>query len=169
MEYVILVDNKDKEIGIEEKIKAHVNGSLHRAISVLVFNSSGELLIQQRSPSKYHFPNKWSNTVCTHPRPYEHIDDAVHRRLKEEMGFDCKIRKQYSFIYRTEFENLIENEFDHVFFGKYDGAVIPNSEEVKNYEWVSGGNLGKDLNKNLQKYTPWFIEILRRAKLQDGL
>ena len=169
MEYVILVDNKDKELGIEEKIKAHVNGSLHRAISVLVLNSSGELLIQQRSPDKYHFPNKWSNTACTHPRPYEHIDDAVHRRLKEEMGFDCEIRKQYSFIYRTEFENLIENEFDHVFFGKYDGKVFPNSKEVQNYEWVSGGDLGKYLNKNSQKYTPWFIEILRRAKLQDGL
>ena len=94
MERVILVDENDNEIGTEEKLKAHQDAALHRAFSIFVFNSKGELLLQQRAKGKYHSAGLWSNTTCSHPRPGEDIADAAHRRLQEEMGFDCDLEAE---------------------------------------------------------------------------
>lgn len=72
-EYVILVDENDHMIGTAEKIAAHKNPKLHRAFSIFVFNSRGELLIQKRAANKYHCPGLWANTCCGHPRPGESL------------------------------------------------------------------------------------------------
>jgi len=160
---VILVNQKDEEIGIEEKIKAHLDGKLHRAFSVLVFNSKMELLIQQRSKSKYHSSGLWSNTVCSHPRPRKNIIKEAHKRLKEEMGFNCPIRKLFVFHYRRGFENgLIEDEIDHVFIGKYEGKICPNPKEVLNYKWITIKELKNDIAKNPDQYTYWFKLIIKK-------
>jgi len=121
-ELVVLVDENDNEIGVEEKINAHRKGLLHRAFSIFVFNSKNELLLQKRAADKYHSGGLWSNTCCSHPRPGENLKDAAHRRLQEEMGFDCSLREVFSFLYKKSFDNgLTEHELDHVFFGKFDG------------------------------------------------
>lgn len=87
-------------IGQEEKIAAHRHGGkLHRAFSILVFNSGGELLLQQRAAGKYHFPEFWSNTCCGHPRPGEAVIAAGERRLAEEFGFSCRLRYRFDFHY----------------------------------------------------------------------
>ena len=164
MEYVVLVDTNDKEIGIEEKIKAHIEGKLHRALSVLIFNSGGKMLIQKRSASKYHSHGLWSNSVCGHPHYNETIEKAAHRRLKEEMGFDCKLTESFNFIYEANLGDLIEYEFDHVFLGKYDGEINPNPDEVQDYKWVDKEDLKRDLKNNSQKYTAWFIKLIREVK-----
>ena len=107
---VVLVDKNNRKIGVEEKIKAHKEGKLHRAFSIFIFNSNGELIIQQRAKTKYHSGGLWSNSVCSHPKPSETYQQAVHRRLKEEMSFDCKLKKLFCFIYDTGFQNgLIKN------------------------------------------------------------
>jgi len=97
MEKVILVDKDDRTVGLMEKMEAHEKGLLHRAFSVFVFNSNGELMLQQRAFSKYHSPGLWTNTCCSHPGENEETINAAHRRLKEEMGFDCKIKEIFSF------------------------------------------------------------------------
>ncbi|MBN2880668.1 isopentenyl-diphosphate Delta-isomerase [Candidatus Woesearchaeota archaeon] len=154
IEQVILIDKNNKKIGIEEKIKAHKEGKLHRAFSIFIFNSKKELLLQQRAKTKYHSEMLWSNTVCSHPRPNETYVQAVHRRLKEEMGFDCKIKKQFAFIYNTGFHNgLIENEYDTVFFGKFDEVPKSNPKEIMNHKWISIPKLKKDINTNPTKYS----------------
>ena len=153
---VILVDKNNRKIGVEEKIKAHKQGKRHRAFSIFVFNSKKELLIQQRAKTKYHSGGLWTNTVCSHPRPNETYQQAVHRRLKEEMGFDCKLKKLFCFIYNTGFQNsLIENEYDCVFIGKFDGEIKPNLKEIMNYKWISIKELKIDIIKNPNKYTVW--------------
>ena len=162
---VILVDKKNRKIGVEEKIKAHKEGKLHRAFSIFIFNSKGELLIQQRAKTKYHSGGLWSNTVCSHPKPNETYQQAVHRRLKEEMGFDCKLKKLFCFIYNIGFHNsLIENEYDCVFIGKFNGKPRLNLKEVMNYKWISVRNLKKDIIKNPDKYTIWLKIALNRIK-----
>src|SRR3989344_7340032 len=119
-DYIILVDENDNQIGIEEKIKAHLDGKLHRAFSIFVFNNKGELLIQQRALDKYHSAGLWTNTCCSHPKPEEQIIEAGHRRLKEEMEFDCELNEAFSFKYKAVFDNgLTENEYDHVLIGYY--------------------------------------------------
>lgn len=157
MEKVILVDKNDKEIGFDEKLKAHQNGGkLHRAFSIFIFNSKKELLLQKRAQGKYHSALLWTNTCCSHPRPAEVLSAAAHRRLKEEMGFDCDLSEKFSFIYKVDLENgLSENEFDHVFFGKFDVEPKPNPKEADSWQWIGLEELKQDIKQNPEKYTYW--------------
>ena len=164
MEKVVLVNKEDKEIGTEEKIKAHLQGKLHRAFSIFLFNKKGELLIQKRAKSKYHSGGLWSNTCCSHPRPKENLKEAAKRRLKEEMGIETDLKKIFSFIYRAKLGDLVEHEFDHVFFGRFDGRPKPNKKEVADWQWIKLTELQADIKKNPKKYTPWFKIILKKIK-----
>ena len=156
-EFVVLVDQDDQKLGLMEKQQAHVVGLLHRAFSVFVFNSNGELMIQQRAASKYHSPTLWTNTCCSHPRDNETYDQAAHRRLQEEMGFDCDLEFKFSFIYKAHLDNnLTEHELDHVFIGTFDEEPQLNPDEVMAYRWVDLMDLKKDIEKNPQNYTAWF-------------
>ncbi len=153
---VVLVDKNDGEIGVMPKLEAHQKGLLHRAFSIFVFNLDGEILLQQRAADKYHSANLWSNTCCSHPLPGESNNDAAIRRLSQEMGFTCKLKLIFSFIYKAELENdLIEHEFDHVFFGNFDGIPKINTEEVQNYKYMSLDELKLDLTIHPQNYTKW--------------
>ena len=162
-ELVILVNEKDKPIGVEEKLKAHLEGKLHRCFSILILNSKGEILIQKRAETKYHSPGLWSNTCCSHPRPNEKIIEAAKRRLKEEMGIETVLNEIFKFSYRAKIGNLIENEIDHVFFGRFDGNPIVNKKEVGDWRWINLKDLKKDLKENPEKYTFWFRKILENA------
>jgi isopentenyl-diphosphate delta-isomerase len=157
LEYVILVNEKDQEIGKMEKQEAHEKGLLHRAFSVFIFNDQKELLLQQRALTKYHSAGLWTNTCCSHPRVNETIVQAAHRRLQEEMGFDCFLEVKTSFIYKADFDNgLTEHEFDHVLVGNFNGEVIINPTEVASYKWVAIDWLKQDMMKNPNNYTAWF-------------
>ena len=163
-EHVILVDNAGREIGTEEKLKAHREGKLHRAFSIFVFNTLGELLLQKRSETKYHSGGLWTNTCCSHPRLGESNYCAARRRLNEEMGFDCELTEFFSFIYQTELENnLFEHELDHVFIGHYDGPPVPNPDEVDDWKWMNVEKLKQDVGDNPDHYTYWFKLILNRV------
>ena len=170
-EFVVLVDENDREIGTEEKMKAHEDGGkLHRAFSMFIFSPNGKILLQQRAKSKYHCGGLWTNSCCSHPRPDEPIDSAAHRRLKEEMGFDCKLREILSFTYKAPFENgLTEWEFDHVFVGIYDDKITPDPEEVEDYKYIEIDDLTKDIKDNPDKYTPWFRIILKNVIENEGV
>ena len=163
MENVILVDTNDTPIGQMEKLKAHLKGELHRALSVLVFNNDGEILLQQRAFSKYHTPGLWSNTCCSHPRPGEDSLEAATRRLHEEMGFSTPLIKSFDFIYKAHFDNgLIEHEFDHVFFGTFDGEPDINPEEANDFKWVKLNILMEDMRSSPGNYTVWFRIIMEK-------
>lgn len=162
-ESVILVDEGDNKIGLMEKMEAHEKGLLHRAFSVFVLNSSGELMMQQRALHKYHSGGLWTNTCCSHPRDEEDTEQAAHRRLKEEMGFDCEVRKMFDFIYRAELDlGMIEHELDHLFIGYYDGVPQINKEEVASWKWMSIEDVQTDIDANPSNYTEWFKIIFDR-------
>lgn len=164
---VILVDEHDKEIGLEEKLSAHKQGTLHRAISVFVFNSKGETMLQQRADTKYHSAGLWSNTCCSHPFEGESVLESAHRRLKEEMGFDCGLEEVFSFIYKVDVgHGLTENEFDHVLFGVYDGKPNVNSIEAKEWKWSRLDALKREAKKNPNNYTPWLRILLDGALIK---
>lgn len=161
---VILVDRKtDKRLGVEEKMLAHdlKNGHWHRAISVFVFNKRGETMLQQRYSGKYHSGEQWSNTCCSHPLPEplpgEDVIAAAHRRLPEEMGFDCKkMWEAFTFPYEAEVGNgLKEREFDHIIFGVYQKDPKPNPAEVQNWKWMGLMDLQKAIRKDPDNFTPW--------------
>ncbi len=164
MEQVILVDERDNEIGLGEKMQTHKEGKLHRAFSVFVFNSKGETLLQKRAATKYHGGGLWSNTCCSHPRKGETPEVAAKRRLQEEMGFVCDLKTLYWFIYKTDVSNdLIEHELDHVIVGKFDEQPKINSEEVADWKWVSLEELKKDMENKPEQYTFWFKKVMERV------
>ena len=157
MEQVILVDVDDCEIGLMEKMEAHKQAVLHRAFSVFLFNRQGKMLLQQRALTKYHSAGLWTNTCCSHPRPGEILENAVSRRLMEEMGISAKVSKAFDFIYQAELpDHLNEHEFDHVFIGNFDDEVRPNHLEVANFVYQSIEEIEANLQSHPEKYTVWF-------------
>ena len=155
-EQVILVNKKDKQIGLMDKLEAHEKGILHRAISVFIFNSDNQLLIQRRSLGKYHTPGIWSNTACSHPRSNESTILCANRRLFEEMGVTSIIRPVFSFIYKEELSNnLVEHELDHVFIGFSNKNPDPNPEEVCDWKYVDETSLKKSFNDTPELFSPW--------------
>jgi isopentenyl-diphosphate Delta-isomerase len=168
-EQVILVDRNDKHIGLQDKLEAHVQGNLHRAVSLFVFNKNGQLLLQQRALTKYHSAGLWANTCCSHPRDHERSIDAAHRRLQEELGFDCALEEVFSFVYKTQLnENLWEHEFDHVFIGRFDGKIVPNPEEVAQVRWVDISEIRDSLVLSPELYAPWFPLCFEKAVVRYG-
>ena len=170
-EEVILVDEEDRVLGTAEKMDAHRSGGLHRAFSVFVFDSAGNVLLQKRARDKYHSGGLWSNTCCSHPRPGETIVEAARRRLFEEMGFTCELREVFSFVYRAEVGNdLVEHEYDHVLVGTFDGQPSPDAREVEDWRWCAMDELRKDLAGNPANYTRWLTLAFERvgARLLAG-
>lgn len=162
---VILVNQKDEWLGTMEKLKAHKEGSLHRALSVFIFNNKNQLLLQQRAAGKYHSGGLWSNSCCSHPAPGESSMAAAHRRLKEELGFDCNLQEIFTVTYHANVNNeLTENEYDHIFIGSYDGSISPNVAEVQEYKFISLSDLETELNKKPGDFTPWLHIIFPKIK-----
>ena len=121
-------------------------------------------MLQKRAAGKYHSPNLWSNTCCSHPKPSEKTLDGAERRLEEEMGFRCNLHEIFDFYYKIEFENsLCEHEYDHVFIGKYSEKPVLNLDEASDWKWISLGDLKEDLDKNPKNYTHWVKLCLNRV------
>jgi isopentenyl-diphosphate delta-isomerase len=172
-EMVILVDDNDNEIGLLEKMKAHVEGKLHRAFSIFIFNSKNETLMQQRADHKYHSPGVWSNTCCSHPRSGETLEEAVQRRLQEEMGFSTKLKEIFAFTYKTpvgkgsDGQDLTEHEFDHVFIGNFEGDIKINPEEVSNFCWMTLEQVKSEIDALPKKYSQWLKIMVEKHNLLE--
>lgn len=164
-EFINLVDEKGKRIGEMEKLEAHVKGELHEAFSIFVFNENNELLLQRRALGKYHSGGLWTNTCCSHARVGEDVESAAHRRLAEEMGFDCGLKEAGIFKYRSEDvgNGLIEHEFDHIFIGNIGAAdIAPDPREVAEWKWMDVDGIKSDISENPSEYTAWFKMIMGR-------
>jgi len=164
-EQVVLVNQKDEVLGLMEKQQAHINGLLHRAFSVFLFNDNGEMLLQKRASGKYHSPGQWTNAVCSHPRNGETYVEAANRRVKEELGIATELSEKFHFIYKADVGgNLWEHELDHVFTGNFDGEFNLNKNEVSEVRYISMENLDKEITENPEHFTEWFKIILKEYK-----
>jgi len=164
-EFVVLVNPEDEVLGLMEKQQAHVNGLLHRAFSVFLFNRKGEMLLQKRASGKYHSPLKWTNAVCSHPRIEETYLEGARRRLKEELGIDAELSEKFNFIYKADVGNgLWEHELDHVFTGIFEDEFHLNTEEVEEVRYVSMEDLDREMAGQPEHFTEWFKIILEEYK-----
>jgi len=163
-EGLMLVDENDNEIGYEEKEKTHRGDlSLHRAFSVLIFNSKGQMLIQKRSNKKKTWPGFWANACCSSPKKGEETVDAAKRRMEEELGFNCDLKFLFKFWYKVKYdEEWGENEIDWVFEGHYDGDIKPDKNEIEEFKFIDIEELKEDVKNNPEKYAPWFLIILNK-------
>ena len=175
LDQVVLVNERDEPVGTMEKMEAHREGALHRAFSIFLFDREGRTLLQERSEGKYHSAGLWSNACCSHPRPGEELASATARRLREELGIKCDLVEKFAFTYRASFDNdLHEHEFDHVFFGAFEGDPQPDPEEVKALRWISPEELDAEILAGPERFTPWLLicweqvrEQLRRKPVPD--
>lgn len=169
MAKVVLVDKKDRALGLKGKFETHrIPVPLHRAISIIIFSrDKSKMLITKRSKEKQTWPYYWSNAVCSHPYPKETYQKAAERRLYEELGFQTPLKEVFNLTYEAQMSSGIwgEHELDHVFVGIYSGRVGADSKEVAKYEWIEIDKLNKDLKENPNKYTPWFKIILKKLKV----
>ena len=164
-EQVVLVSENDEILGLMEKMQAHENGILHRAFSVFLFNEKGEMLLQKRAATKYHSPNQWTNSVCSHPRSNETYLEGAKRRMKEELGIEADLSPKFHFIYKADVgQNLWEHELDHVFTGDFNGEFKMNPEEVSDVRYITMENLEKEMLENPEHFTEWFKIILKEYK-----
>ena len=186
-EFIILVDEQDHEIGYGEKLDVHVKEQLHRAFSVFIFDPrTRRMLIQKRAEGKYHSGGKWSNACCSHPRMGEIMEEALARRLSEELGFLMPERldiyeypncpKEMSvetivevghFTYYAKFDGLAEHEIDHVFVYYPSPSQLENMqcnpEEIDDVEWVDLDDLLNSVENDGERYSAWFKPALNLA------
>lgn len=172
-EDLILVDELDREIGSRSKTECHLGkGVLHRAFSIFVLNDDNELLLQKRSASKMLWPNYWSNTCCSHPRRGESMQEAVGRRLRQELGFECPLEFLYKFKYHARYGGVgAEHEYCWVYYGRYDGPVDVNVNEIAAWRFIGVDALERELAAAPETFTPWFkMEWVHiRANYLDGM
>jgi len=169
-ESLVLVDEHDREIGSLSKAACHDGeGVLHRAFSLFVFNSRGELLLQQRSSDKRLWPLYWSNSCCSHPRTGETMDRAIHRRLDQELGMTGDLHFVYKFQYQARYREIgAENELCRVYVGMSSDPVQANAHEVEAWRWISPERVDQELAEDPDAFTPWFKLEWPRVKAAYG-
>ena len=157
-EELILVDAADNETGFLSKADCHDgDGKLHRAFSLFLFNDDGELLLQQRSPSKRLWPGYWSNSICSHPRRGESMEVATRRRLLDELNIESALEFVYKFEYQARFGDAgSENELCHVLLGRTPADIHPNRHEISATRFISASDLDREFDEKPDTLTPWF-------------
>lgn len=160
---VILVDSLDRPTGKMEKMEVHEKGLLHRAVTVYVFNSDHQLLLQRRASGKYHCAGLWSNTTCGHPYPQESTQRAAERRLEEEMGLRLTLQPMFELSYNLPLSNgLTEHEYGHVYFAISNARPEINPEEADEWRYSSLADIQHEMQVAPQRFTPWFLLTFSR-------
>jgi isopentenyl-diphosphate delta-isomerase len=155
---IVLVDDNDKAVGTAPKLESHNEQTkLHRAFSVFVFNSRGELLLQQRALSKKTWPGVWSNSCCGHVMLHEATSRAAERRLKFELGLSGieLVTALPDFRYRAEKDGVVENEICPVLIGVTDADPVPNPAEVAEVRWIDWNEFVRSLDDVETDISPW--------------
>ena len=160
-EDLVLVDGQDRELGFLDKAACHDGkGVLHRAFSVFLFNDRGEVLIQKRAASKRLWPSYWANSCCSHPRRGEALEQAVRRRLGEELGVRAQQVRGLAFLYKFEYQAAFgaagsEHELCSVFRAQLAGAPMVNTTEIDDWAWVAPSALTRRLEQRPGDFAPW--------------
>ena len=171
-EYVVLVDETDRQVGVEKKSRAHsASTPLHRAFSIFLFEkNTKELLLQQRSKTKKTWPMVWSNSCCGHPMPGESYENAVIRRTRYELGVDLSaVLKISNYRYCFSKDGVMENEICPIYAGVCDVNLAPDNDEVNTVKWINWGDWLTEICSKPESYSPWCVEetlIMASAKNQ---
>ena len=159
---VSVADENDNLIGAEYMIDAIRKGLIRRASRVYVFNTKGQLLVQQRS-ERVLKPLMLDQSAAGHVDEGETYEQAAYRELKEELGIDgvtlelvatsFRTSDFYNAIYKAKITDHTEIDFD--------------PEELKQVIWYNISDLDKEMKESPDKFTPAFKEVW--SMLRDKL
>jgi isopentenyl-diphosphate Delta-isomerase len=159
-ELVVLLDADRKPIGSAEKATVHTaNTPLHLAFSCHIFAPDGRVLVTRRALSKKTWPGVWTNSVCGHPAPEEHMEDAVRRRAAFELGLDVERVEMAlpDFAYRAvDASGIVENEFCPVFTARATLDPEPRADEVAEWQWAAPSEVLAAATAAPWAFSPWF-------------
>jgi isopentenyl-diphosphate delta-isomerase len=169
-EWVVLVDEADRELGVARKSAVHHAATpLHRAFSLFLFDGAGRTLLQQRAATKLTWPGVWSNACCGHPAPGEATSDAVVRRCRQELGVvprDLTLALP-RYRYRAAARGVVENEICPVFVALAGAAEpAPDPEEVAAWRWTEWDGFLASLPG---EFSPWCAEEARLLEASGAL
>ncbi len=160
-EKLILVDEKNRATGTAGKTAVHRAGLLHRAFSIFIVDDRGRIVVQQRSPKKYHSGGLWANSCCGHPRPGEQTVTAARRRLGEELGVTGPLSFGFFARYQADLGNgMHENEFVYVYFGRLRSEPRPDPAEIADLAHVSFDDISRRIKRE-----PEYLHVLVQALL----
>ena len=167
-EQVVLLDEDGNPVGVADKATVHgATTPLHLAFSCYGFDGSGRLLVTRRARDKRTFPGVLTNTCCGHPAPGEPVEDAVHRRLDDELGLAVTALRLVlpDFGYRASADGIEENELCPVYVGTVVGEPRPRPDEVDSVEWWSWDRFLAAASDPASDLSPW---ARLQAPLLDG-
>ena len=154
-----------------DKLEVHKRGLKHPAVSVFI-KRENDILLQKRAATKYHSPNLWANTVCTHPHWGENLYDCAIRRLDEELNIkslDLKFCKKIEYKANVG-NNLIEHEVVSVFIAeiskKFNLQIQPNPNEVMSTKWISIISVLQDIEQFPKSFTEWFKIYMKKYSME---
>ena len=167
-ESLIRVNSADEPLGFLGKTACHDgHGVLHRAFSIFVLDTAGDLLMQRRHPTKRLWPGYWSNSCCSHPSAGEEMDVAVERRLEQELGLFADLQFAFKFEYCESFKDKgTEHELCWVYVGRTDSSPIINTTEISEWRWIDPDKLDAELTEHPEEFTPWLK--IEWQQLRDG-
>jgi isopentenyl-diphosphate Delta-isomerase len=170
LETVVLLNDRREAIGTRDKAVVHTTATpLHLAFSLYLFDVAGRVLLTRRALTKLTWPGVWTNTCCGHPAPGESLEDAVRRRLPQELGIGVDdltcVLPDFSYT-ATDASGIVENEVCPVFAGRLhpDAQISPNSREVMDWAWTPWEQLVAAVSATPFVFSPWAVSQVREVK-----
>lgn len=167
-ELVDIVDENNEVIGKAKRGEAHKKGLIHRALSVLVLNSNGQILLQQRSANRSIHALSWDLSTSEHVLSGETYEDAGKRSLKEELGVNAEVKRVnkpnlQKRKYELKNQTVYENEIVCMLITKHSGPFKLDPNEVNQVKFFSLEEV-EELIKSSAKFTPWFLDEWENVK-----
>jgi len=160
---ITFVDKDDNVIGSGTKRQAWESGHIHRIARLLVFNSSGELLIHKRSDKLENLPGRWDQSAAGHVDEGEDYLTAAKRELEEEMGIKGVELEEVGKFYQDEVDDdgKIKKRFNMLYKTNYDGAVNFSKDEASEIKWVDINDLHRQMKESPKDFTQGFIDSVK--------
>ena len=168
---VVLLDEHNQPIGTAPRASVHgTDTPRHLAFSCYLFDTHGRVLLTRRALTKVAWPGVWTNSCCGHPRPGEAAEDAVRRRVADELGAvvtDATLVLP-DFGYRAvDASGVVENEFCPVWVARLTGPLRPDPSEVAETTWVAWPDLVELVHSAPALLSPWCVEQVPQLSAAD--
>jgi isopentenyl-diphosphate delta-isomerase len=169
-QFLITVDKSGNPIGTATRAQCHDgSGMPHMAFMAFVIDSQKNIVLTKRSSQKSLWAGFWDASVVSHVLPGETVEEAAHRRGKEELGVQVEFKNIGAFYYFAKHGESAENEYCFVLVGMSSEKIDPNPVEISEMKTVSYTQLIQMNEKERNHLAPWLSLALEKINLEGLL